>query len=944
MRFVNPQSYVWRRSVSLKAKGCARALKTNKGAGVSDARARLGWRGGWPLIAGLLLLPAVARAASPGGEGEGTDLTSRMMMLAIQLGVVLFAARLGRMWFERWKLPGVLGEVAIGMLIGPYALGGWPLPFLGFPQGLFPLFHVRGAETFAVTPELYGFCTVASILLLFMVGLETDLALFLRYSLPGAMVGMGGVAASFLLGAGTGLIWLPRLTGEAYHLTSPPIIFMGVLSTATSVGITARILSEVRRLDSPEGVTILAAAVIDDVLGVILLATSLGVLSSGFRGGGNANWSVVGELALKTFGIWLAATTIGLLASRRISGLLKMFRERIAIATMAFGLALIAAGIFEEAHLAMIIGAYVTGLSLSRTDISRLIVEQLHPVHALLVPAFFVVMGMLVDLRALVSWSVLGFGAVYTVAAVLSKVVGCAVPALGCGFNLRGALRVGVGMVPRGEVALLVAGIGVSAGYLSPQVFGVGVLMTMVTTLVAPAVLMRLFRSPAPGVRTAPTVAEQPATVVEFPTAETARWVATRLLELLAEEGFFAHELDPGGGIYQLRKDDAVITFERDNARLAFRHRPREAALIRTALLEVAADFERMLAQLRTPLESMSWSRIVAAAQPEGRPLSLLPAVLRPSAMVPRLRGHSREDVISELIASLAAAGLVKDADDAQRAVLEREAVMATGLQHGVALPHARTDAVSEIVCAVGLAPHGVDFGCLDGSPARIIVLTLAPQSGPAPHVQLLSELGQRLDALGRALLLSCETGVQMYEWLVTPLPTDPVQTHLGTVSLPVQWWRRMTRWLRPPPPLMCPQGFVPDLAGETPEQAIRELIVRGAGRQPQLPCDEIAEAVIARERIAPTGLARGIALPHARTERVAQPLVLLGIHRAGLEFGSDDGAPSHLILLAALPRWRTDATVLRSIGALVARVAAVGTDRWFKAATPREMAMLLRG
>ncbi|MCX7818981.1 MAG: cation:proton antiporter [Kiritimatiellae bacterium] len=900
-------------------------------------------RWGLLLAPGLLFLPVTASAAEAGAaSASAPDLTARMMLLAIQLGTLLFAARLGRMVFERWRLPGVLGEVAIGILIGPYALGGIPLAALGFPHGLFPPFQSSGEGTFAVTPELYGFCTVASILLLFMVGLETDLALFLRYSLPGALVGIGGVVASFLLGAAVGMLWLPRLTGEVYRVTSAPIIFMGVLSTATSVGITARILSEVRRLDSPEGVTILAAAVIDDVLGVILLATSLGVLGAGVKGG-RASWGAIGELALKTFGIWLAATTIGLLASRRIGSLLKLFRDRMAIALMAFGLALIAAGIFEEAHLAMIIGAYVTGLSLSRTDISRLVVEQLHPVHALLVPVFFVVMGMLVDLRALLSWQVVGFGAVYTAGAILAKVIGCALPALGCGFNFRGALRIGVGMVPRGEVALLIAGIGVSAGYLSPQVFGVGVLMTMVTTLVAPAVLMRLFRSAAAGTRAAPAAAAPPPTIVEFPTPETAAWVAGRLLELLAAEGFFAHELDPGGGIYQLRKDDAVITFEQDGARLAFRHRPREAALIRTALLEVAADFERMLAQLRTPLESAALSRSLATAPADGRPLSLLPAVLRPSAMVPRLRATNRNDAIAELVETLAAAGFVRDAGDARRAVLEREAVMSTGLQHGVALPHGRTDAVTDIVCAVGLSPAGIDFGSLDRQPARIIVLTLAPRSIPAPHVQLLAEFGQRLDALGRVLLLSCETGAQMHEWLVTP-PVAAPSPPREVLQLPaaVRWVRRLWRWLRPPPAALRPQAFVLDLDAGTPEAAIHQLVSRAAARRRDLPAEEIASAIVARERIAPTGLVRGIALPHARTDRVAEPWVALGLHPAGLDFGGEDRKPAHVLLLAALPRWRTDAVTLRRLAALVAQVDAIGLERWRAVRTAREIAMLL--
>jgi Kef-type K+ transport system membrane component KefB len=122
------------------------------------------------------------------------DITHKMMMLVIQLGVILFAARLGNILFEKLKLPGVLGELSAGILIGPYLLGG--ISFHGFEHGLFPLF----SESFAISPELYGICTVASIVLLFMVGLETDIRLFMRYSIAGSLVGIGGVTVSFLLG------------------------------------------------------------------------------------------------------------------------------------------------------------------------------------------------------------------------------------------------------------------------------------------------------------------------------------------------------------------------------------------------------------------------------------------------------------------------------------------------------------------------------------------------------------------------------------------------------------------------------------------------------------------------------------------------------------------------------------------------------------------------
>ena len=139
-------------------------------------------------VLGLLVLGTTAALAS---EAAGTEvsMTHRMMLLVIQLGLILFATKLGNMLFERFRLPGCLGELTAGIVIGPHLLGGFSLP--GFQHGLFPL-----AGGFPVSVELYGFCAVASIVLLFMVGLETDLGMFLRYSVAGSAVGLGGVIAS----------------------------------------------------------------------------------------------------------------------------------------------------------------------------------------------------------------------------------------------------------------------------------------------------------------------------------------------------------------------------------------------------------------------------------------------------------------------------------------------------------------------------------------------------------------------------------------------------------------------------------------------------------------------------------------------------------------------------------------------------------------------------
>ena len=347
-------------------------------------------------------------------------------------------------------------------------------------------------------------------MLLFLSGIETNLKMFLRFAFTGSLVGIGGVVASFLFGDLCAVYLLPKFLPATFgHLAdlptlqailSPAAMFMGIMSTATSVGITARILSERRKMDTEEGVTIMAGAVIDDVLGIIVLAIGMGIIAASGKAeaGSSVNWLGIGKVAANAFGVWLGGTVIGILLARRISWLLKFFRSPVAIATLAFGLSLVIAGLFESMGLTLIIGAYVMGLALSRTDLKHLIQENLQSVYTFLVPVFFCVMGMMVDVSALCSKPVLIFGAIYTVLAVAAKVVGCAIPSLFCGFNTLGALRVGAGMIPRGEVALIVAGIGVPTvvdgkPILSQEVFGIGILMTLVTTVVAPPCLVALF-------------------------------------------------------------------------------------------------------------------------------------------------------------------------------------------------------------------------------------------------------------------------------------------------------------------------------------------------------------------------------------------------------------------------------------------------------------------
>ena len=748
-------------------------------------------------------------AGPPAYPNFGMPRVEEMMFLVLQIGIIIFAARLGGAIASLFRLPSILGELAAGIVIGPWALGGIAIGDGLFANGLFngvalkamnasagEAAHVMfgtiagaGALFAATSPALYGIATLASVILLFLSGLETNLKMFLRYSFVGLMVGLGGVVVSFLFGDLCAIYLLPEFFEHFAFLKELPLaeamtqeapLYMGIMSTATSVGITARILSEKKKMDSEEGVTIMAGAVIDDVLGLIVLAIGNGIIAAhrtmaAQPGTGGMDWWAIGIVALKAFGVWLGATAIGLLAARWIAKFLKMaFKSPVVIATMAFGLALCLAGFFEFMGLAMIIGAYVMGLALSRTDLKHPIQEMLTPVYTFLVPIFFCSMGMMVDISALCSKPVLIFGGIYTALAVFAKVVGCLVPSMCCGFNFLGGLRIGAGMVPRGEVALVIAGLGLSSGYLTQEIFGIGILMTLVTTVVAPPALVGLFAPKAKGVRH-PKQAEDNAREIcfELGSEDVARLMLERLVGEFREEGFFTTLLSREDSIWEFAMDDMEITIRRDECNICVSCTPAEEAIVMTAWMEVASAMNDLARSISKPIRRQDVDRMLAKTATEVRTgRSGVGRYLQGFVMIPKFKASSKKEAIEKLVAEVAAAcpRHVRNASAAVQAVLHREESMPTGLDHGIAVPHGRTPDVTGIAGAVAILDNeGTANGCLpdyetiDNSPVSIVVLTLANSETQTPYLQLMSFISKALRGNdGYERLKACKTPDEM--------------------------------------------------------------------------------------------------------------------------------------------------------------------------------------
>ncbi len=705
----------------------------------------------------LIFTAAALPVAAQATDVLHDNLTHRMTVLAMQLGLIILAARLLGMLARKIKLPSLIGELIAGMIIGPYALGSIPLPFL--PYGLFE----PHAGPFPVSTELYGFATIAAVVMLFMTGLDTDLRLLFRYSLAGTISGLTGAVLSMAAGLGAAYIFLNRSPGD------PVSLFLGVLSMSASVGITARVLHERHRLDLPEGVTTITASVIQDVLSIIALAVALSVatVQQSGRGENAFEWGRALVILAQTLGIWLGITAIALIFGTKIGRLLKVFRTPAVSSVMALGLTFVLAGIFEKAGVAMIIGAYVMGLALSRTDIRFVIQEKLAPMEEFFVPIFFAVMGTLVNVRLLIQPDVIVFGLVFAGLAVVSKVAGSGTPSLALGFNRLGALRIGSGTMPRGEVALIVAAVGVATGILNERIFGVSVVMVLVTTLIGTPLFAATIASRGQGTRK-PVSLHPAATKLSLPSEDLARLVLNGVLQAFRVEGFYLNRMDLKPVVYQLRKERVFLSLTVRERELVFTSDEEDVVFIKTVLYESLLSLNNTVSHLKELTKPERLKKEAAAAEVV-RTHYPVDRYLDPGCVEINLKGTTKAEIISELVDVLARCGRVSDTSQLVQDVLERERSLSTGMSDGIAIPHARSASVKSVCFALGIKKEGIDFASLDGQPAKIFILIASPQNSQGPHLQLLATLGGLLKERAlRESLLDAKTPEELVAYLST--------------------------------------------------------------------------------------------------------------------------------------------------------------------------------
>ena len=394
----------------------------------------------------------------------GTE--SIFIHVIISLALLLFTAKIFAELFHRVKLPIVLGELLAGIVIGPYALGGLPL-FNGEPLVILD-------ETIKNIGQL------AAIVILFIAGLEITPREFLRGGASSFTIGALGVIVPFFVG---------YFIFSLYGLEALETLLIATALTATSIAISIQVLSSLGKMQTKEARLILGAAIVDDILAIAILSVVLTMVQTGNT---TPDIMEITFLILKILGLFVALLIGSILIVPRILHREKLWKSQGSIEGITTAIFFGGAGIAALVGLSPIVGAFAIGMAVASTRLIKQVEEYVHKLQIIFAPLFFAIIGAQVDLRG-INLDVLLLAGILVLIAIVTKLLGCGLPSIIFLKDKSKAMKVGIGMISRGEVGLIVAGIGATSGVLSGDVYTAIIVMVAVTTIITPIWLKKAY-------------------------------------------------------------------------------------------------------------------------------------------------------------------------------------------------------------------------------------------------------------------------------------------------------------------------------------------------------------------------------------------------------------------------------------------------------------------
>lgn len=392
---------------------------------------------------------------------------TEFLHIVISLGLLLFAAKISGELFARLKLPIVLGELVAGIIVGPFALGGLPL-FNGEPLVVLD-------ETVKHIGE------ISAIVILFIAGLEITPREFLKGGGAAFTVGSLGVIVPFFVG---------YYAFTLFGLTVLESVLVATALTATSIAISVQVLSELGKMQTKEARLILGAAIVDDILAIAALSVVTTMVQSGST---TPDIYEITFLILKILGLFVVLLVGAVILIPRILHVEKLWRSEGSVEGITTAAFFGAAGIAAFIGLSPIVGAFSVGMAVASTRVIKQIGEYVSKLEIIFAPLFFAIIGAQVDLRG-INLDVLFLAGIIVAIAIITKLIGCGIPSVIFLKDRSKAMKVGIGMISRGEVGLIIAGVGITAGALDKDTYTSIIIMVAATTIITPIWLKTIYK------------------------------------------------------------------------------------------------------------------------------------------------------------------------------------------------------------------------------------------------------------------------------------------------------------------------------------------------------------------------------------------------------------------------------------------------------------------
>ena len=389
----------------------------------------------------------------------------------ISLGILLFAAKLMAELFHRIRLPIVLGELLAGIIVGPFALGG--------------LYLVNGEPLVNLNETVRHVGEISAIVILFIAGLHITPREFLRGGAAAFTVGSIGVIVPFFVG---------YYVFTSFGVEALQSTLIATALTATSIAISIQVLTELGRINAPEARLIHGAAIVDDVLAIAVLSVVTTMVQTSNL---TPNIADITFLILKILGIFAALLIATIFIIPRVLHVERLWKSKGSVEGITTASFFAAAGIAAAVGLSPIVGAFAVGMAVASTRVIKQMEGYVSKLEIIFAPLFFAIIGAQVDLRG-ININVLYLAGVIVAVAIITKLVGCGLPAMIFLKDKGKAMKVGIGMISRGEVGLIVAGVGVSSGVLSNDIYTTVIIMVALTTIITPLWLKVAYRKDPP--------------------------------------------------------------------------------------------------------------------------------------------------------------------------------------------------------------------------------------------------------------------------------------------------------------------------------------------------------------------------------------------------------------------------------------------------------------